>query len=257
MSNELTIQQKQGVGNAGTQIGVQNNYGLTMSDAVQMAFSIFKEYYPQLREEALFEVRKMVNEKMYNVLEENIVPPKPSIVVPTLQNASITEEHDLREMYANIIATSMDKLVKNNVHPGFVEIVKQITSDEAKVLKLVSQKGSVPTLSLRYEMNDRGGVTVIRDFSDIGEVAGCENPENISEYFDNLERLGLIINAEGMSSFTDKSRYEPLKQHRFILPYATEQKAKENGYDKTKFEESLVRISSYGKKFCSVCIKDI
>ena len=56
MSDELVIQQKQSLGNSGTQVGVQNNYGLSPVEATRMAFEIFREYYPQLREEALKEL---------------------------------------------------------------------------------------------------------------------------------------------------------------------------------------------------------
>ena len=126
MDEHMNISQKASVGShENTLIGVQNNqYGLTHMQAIEMAFSIFKEYYPQLKKDVLEELNGMVKEKLSSVPEENIVPPTPRIAVPTLQNASITEEVDIRELYANLLANSMNKVVKDGIHPAYVEIIK-------------------------------------------------------------------------------------------------------------------------------------
>ena len=77
MENEkgnLEIIQKSSIGSETTQIGVQNNYnGLSIASVTEMAFSIFREYYPQLKNEALSEVRKLVNSKLEAVGEEKRV----------------------------------------------------------------------------------------------------------------------------------------------------------------------------------------
>ena len=51
MDNEITIHQNATLGSQGnTFIGEQHNYtGLSIADATKMAFSMFREYYPQLR----------------------------------------------------------------------------------------------------------------------------------------------------------------------------------------------------------------
>ena len=255
MSDELVIEQKQGLGNAGTQVGVQNNYGLSPVEATRMAFEIFREYYPQLREEALKELNNLVEEKLSSIPQELIDSPKPRIAVPTLQNASITEEREIRELYANLLANSMNKVVKNGVHPGFVEIIKQLSPDEAKILKYIRAHTTIPTVTLRYENDDGSGIDIIKNFSDIGEKSGCEIPQDIAKYFDNLVRLGLIISADGLSSLTDKAQYDPLKNHRWIKPHATTEKANSRSFTKYNFNESFVEITAYGKSFCSICLE--
>ena len=240
-------------GNNNTQIG-QQIIGLSPEDATKMAFTIFKEYYPKLRDEALTELKRLVSEKLYNVPENCIDPPNPRIAVPVLQNASITEEQEIRELYANLLANSMNKIVKNGVHPGFVEIIKQLSPDEAKILSYMGLHGTIPIITLRYVNNEGGGIDIIRNFSNVGELTGCETPQDIAKYFDNLVRLGLIENSGGLSSLTDKTKYEPLKTHKLIAPHATVEKAKAHGFDKIDFEEGLVKISSYGDSFCSICL---
>lgn len=256
MSDELVIEQKQGLGNTGTQIGVQNNnYGISPIEATQMAFAIFREYYPQLRDEALADLNILVEEKLSSIPQELIDPPKPRIAVPALQNASITEEHEVRELYANLLANSMNKVVKNGVHPGFVEIIKQLSPDEAKILEYMCTHKTIPTITLKYVHNDGSGIEIIKNFSNVGEIVGCEYPQDIAKYFDNMTRLGLIVNAGGLSSLTDKKRYEPLKKHKWVASQATIENANAIGFEKINFEEGFVKLSSYGESFCSICLE--
>lgn len=247
---EIITQKQSGSNN--TQIGVQNNNGISPVDATKMAFQIFREYYPQLRDSVLQELRELVNEKLRQVPAENIVPPKARVVVPVLQNASITEETEIRELYANLLANSMNKVVKNGVHPGFVEIIKQLCPDEAKILKYISQVRQVPVITLRFEDEHSNGIDIVKNFSDIGELNGCENIFSINVYFDNLIRLGLVAQPAGRR-LVDSGIYEKLKQHEFIImktriaPFYPK-------YNKVNFTESYIEMTPYGDKFCAICI---
>lgn len=213
------------------------------------------EKWIMVREYNLEATRRLLEEKLQNTPAELIESPEPYIAVPTLQYISYCMDNDeLRNLYANLLANSMTKVVKDGVHPGFVEIIKQLSPDEAKILKHMRTHPVVPTITLRYKYADGGGVDIIRDFSDIGERVGCEQPQNIAAYFNNLVRLGLIVNAGNLSYLTDKTRYEPLKHHRWVSVYATDEQAQARGFDKYSFEEGFVRLSAYGENFCSVCL---
>ena len=251
-TDKENITQKQS-GSNNTQIGVQNNYkGLSPVDATKMAFQIFQEYYPQLRDSVLQELRELVNEKLRQVPAENIIPPKARVVVPVLQNASITEETEIRELYANLLANSMNKVVKNGVHPGFVEIIKQLCPDEAKILKYISKSRQVPVITLRFEDAHSNGIDIVKNFSDIGEMVGCENIFSINAYFDNLIRLGLVAQPAGRH-LINSDLYERLKQHGFIVmkthiaPFYPK-------YNKVSYVESYIEMTPFGDKFCDICI---
>ena len=200
--------------------------------------------------------RQLLAEKLQYTPEELIVPPENYVAVPALQQIAYCFDSDeLRDMYANLLANSMNKVVKNGVHPGFVEIIKQLSPDEAKILKYMSTHKIIPTITLRYLHNGGGGIDIIKDFSNVGEITECEKPQDIASYFDNLVRLGLIVNAGGLSSLTDKTRYEPLKNHKWVATQATVENAQAIGFDKIDFEEGFVKLSSYGEGFCSICLE--
>ena len=223
--------------------------------AIKAALSPLEKWILQ-REYNVSETKKLLEEKLQNTPPELIESPEPHIAVPAMQYISYCmDNEELREMYANLLANSMNKVVKNGVHPGFVEIIKQLSPDEAKILKYIRTHTTIPTVTLRYENDDGSGIDIIKNFSDIGEKSGCEIPQDIAKYFDNLVRLGLIISADGLSSLTDKVQYAPLKNHRWITPYATTEKANLKSFTKYNFNESFVEITAYGRSFCSICLE--
>ena len=256
------ISQTTSLGNNNSQVGLQYNheehhhYGLSPADAMSMAFAMFREYYPQLRQEALESLDQMVTEKLQCVPPEYIVPPTARIIIPALQNASITEEQDVRELYANLLVNSMNEVVKNGVHPGYVGIINQLSPDEAKILRYMSAHNRIATVNLVIVYEPGGRVPYLNDFTDILQTVGCEYPLESEKYVDNLVRLGLLRRSVN-EWLVDKSRYESIKNN----PYLTQLKAgaekallgAEN-YKKLDIEERFVDLTSYGKSFCAVCL---
>lgn len=224
--------------------------------AIKAALSPVEKWVLQ-KEYNIEETKRLLEQKLEGISPDLIESPDPHIAVPALQYISYCMDNDeLRDMYANLLANSMNKVVKNGVHPGFVEIIKQLSPDEAKILKYMSNNHqTIPTISLKYGTRGNGSITIIENFSTAGENAGCEFPYQIQKCFDNLCRLGLLYDAKGMTSFTDKTKYEPLKNHKNIVPLATEEGAKLYGEEKFRFDESIIRLTSFGESFCSICLE--
>lgn len=254
MNDKTEINQNAGLGSHGNTFIAEQYIGLSVADATHMAFSMFREYYPQLREELLSDLRKMLEEKLKNIPSENIVPPSPRIAVPTLQNASITEDIEIRELYAQLLANSMNETMKDGLHPAFVEIIKQLSPDEAKILRYMSSNTIIPTITLRRVNEEQAGFDVVKNFSNVGELAKCEYPFEIGKYFDNLIRLGLLESAT-LASLTNKTLYEPLKKHQYIESQIKTIEHQAPPYNKTKFEESYISITDFGNSFCEICLR--
>ena len=115
------------------------------------------------------ETKRLLEEKLQNTPPELIESPEPHIAVPAMQYISYCmDNEELREMYANLLANSMNKVIKNGVHPGFVEIIKQLSPDEAKILKYINSHKTIPTITLRYEDDNGSGIDIIKNFSNVG-----------------------------------------------------------------------------------------
>ena len=99
----------------------------------------------------------------------------------------------LRERYLNLLAASMDSDKAARVHPAFLEVLRQLTADEARIISLFQHDGPYPivTVGARYKFGERLS-TELRNFTLLGTQAACEYPERVSLYIDNLCRLGLV-----------------------------------------------------------------
>lgn len=222
--------------------------------AIKAALAPVEKWVLQ-KEYNVAKTRKLLEDKLKDVSPELIEVPDAHIAVPALQYISYCMDNDeLRNMYANLLANSMNRVAKNGVHPGFVEIIKQLCPDEAKIMKYFYSHTIVPTITLRYSDDNDGEADIVKNFSNIGELAGCEQPFEINKYFDNLTRLGLLESSTGLLSLADKTQYEPLKRHKLIISAENDLDHYRPHFNKTRFVEGYVRISDYGKAFCSICL---
>ncbi len=222
--------------------------------AVKAALAPLEKWILQ-REYNITETKKLLEEKLKDVKPENIEPPEAHVAVPALQYLSYCmDNEELRDMYANLLANSMNSVIKKGVHPAFVEIIKQLSPDEAKVMKYFAVNQKAPTITLRYEQKDGGGIDVVRNFSNIGELVGCEQPLDINMYFDNLIRLGLLNESSNMSSLTDKDLYIPLKSHPVIEHFLQAEMITQAKYDKSTIVEGFMFRTAFGDAFCNICL---
>jgi len=191
--------------------------------------------------------------------EAEIITPRINVVAPAIEALRFTgDEVDLQEMYANLIATAMDKRVAQRVLPFFVEIVRQLTSDEARILRhlAANPKRAVPIVHLRREnaKHDRGR-TIARNLTLVGYDAECEFPDLAPTYLDNLARLGLIQLFPEDREYAKRSSYSRLENDPHIL--ATKQKIEtENNPKKriVRFVRSGLDITALGADFIQACV---
>jgi hypothetical protein len=157
-------------------------------------------------------VNTRVAEKLARIPQEKIVTPRPEVAGPVLEALRYTgHDDDLRELYANLLATAMDADTVANAHPGFVEIIKNLSPDEAKIMRLFAVRGEFPVVDLRtYDEKKPAEYTVwANNLSFIGKEAGCAHQHLTRAYIDNLCRVRLleITTAELAAPNT----YEPLE----------------------------------------------
>ena len=207
------------------------------------------------REYNIEETKKLLEKKLESIDPNLIEEPEPHIAVPAIQYISYCmDNEELRDMYANLLANSMNKVVKKGVHPGFVEIIKQLSPDEAKILKYFNHTDTIPVIDLRRENEKKQGVVEVNNFSDIGEKVGCEDIIGIGKSFDNLIRLGLIERAGAYRSLVNKDSYTSIKEHPYIRARIEEIKHNPEPYNKPSFTESYLYITDFGKAFCNICL---
>jgi len=147
-------------------------------------------------EESLRLTAEALREKVAKIPEDKQCEPEPYVAVPAIQQiAYCYDSAELRDMYANLLAASMNADRKWEVHPSYVDIIKQLTPDEAKLLSRCpnSSYEYKPVIDLKIKLAEinAGERTILRNYSNIADEI-CEHPENINRYLDNLNRLKII-----------------------------------------------------------------
>lgn len=85
-------------------------------------------------------VHKTVAEKLKDVPPEEIVPPRVAVAGPTIEALRFAaEEPTMRELYANLLATSMTAKKQAKAHPAYVDIIRQLEVIDVHLLNFIHQ----------------------------------------------------------------------------------------------------------------------
>jgi hypothetical protein len=79
------------------------------------------------------EVNKILDQK--GVTSTRPIPPK--LAIPILEQACLEENDELQDLWCNLIANSLDPNFKAEIRYSFIEIIKSMTSLDAKILKYI------------------------------------------------------------------------------------------------------------------------
>jgi hypothetical protein len=227
----------------------------TVAKSVNVALSPLKAFVWSFEKLQNF-IDTKVSEKLKDTPATEIQTPKANIVVPALQALSYSgDEPELQDLFANLIASSMDKHTSNFTHPSFVEVIKQLTPDEAKLLKYFATEGTLPIITIRNQSQNKseGGWVVHKNVSLFGEKANCSNPELTSIAIDNFIRLGLIEIPHNYA-YIDKKIYEELKNNEEIK--TIEENINNTPERKCVINEGIVTLTDFGRQFVNVSVTD-
>jgi hypothetical protein len=188
-------------------------------------------------------------------LEERAVPneristPDPDVAVPAIEALRYTK---LKEQYANLLATSMDTATAADAHPSFVEILKQLTPDEAKILQFFPPAGrQEPLMDISFTFPEKGQFLIYRNVSTIAADAGCSSEGIIPRALDNLCRLDLT-EIPAIRRLAEDWRYDRIRN----LPIVAEARAKIPQNAQFVMEEKMIGLTILGQSFRAACIDD-
>lgn len=170
-------------------------------------------------EESLRLTADVIKEKVKQIPEEKLVEPEAYVAIPAIQQLCYCQNsEELRDLYANLLTSSMNADKKWQVHPSFVDIIKQLNPDEAKFLKAMIPNGLkiYPLIDVDFSIGEgSGGIhPIITNFTDC-YLDKLEYPQNICSYIDNLVRLN-IIEIPYLQAVNDPERYKALENHPMI-----------------------------------------
>lgn len=223
--------------------------------AIHAALNPLEKWVLQ-KEYNLAETKILLEEKLKNTPVENIITPPSYVAVPALQSIAYCMDNiQLRDMYAELLAHAMNSETVDNVHPTFVEIIKQMSPFDALVFERLTKTLVQPCISIKYVNKSTKASYPVQDiiaFDDLDTFPLV--PTQIA--LENLERLKLIeINK--ISKYGDSEKYQALKHSVVKVANAfvedNKQKFDVNDYQIT-YDEFVILIRGFGQFFARACL---
>lgn len=228
--------------------------------AINAAFSGLDKWILN-KEYAIDETKKLLEKKLENVDPDKIVEPEAYVAVPAIQAISYSmNSEELRNLYANLLAKAMNSDTKDQVHPSFVEIIKQMSPTDALLLKEIALTKSFPIVNLSINKYTSSDFSAIQKMN--GAIQNYTYPnvtyisfasyESVLVSLDNLLRLKL---AEERFSFNNKDIPQKIQN---ASSYITYKKELQNlmSEDNWEYEETIhfFILSFLGMNFCKICL---
>lgn len=164
-----------------------------------------------------------IKAKIDQIPKENLATPDIGIIGETLENLKYNLDKDyLIELYSNIIARDVDNRTKNNVHPTFISIIKDLSYNDIKLLEAIYKYQNndhiiIPIISLEIESENKNMDKTFKNeryFIELKDYIYNETEFSIS--LENLVKLNLI-SIDFQQRQKNEDIYENLKNKANII----------------------------------------
>jgi hypothetical protein len=200
--------------------------------------------------------RARMRQKLEAVPPERRLPPPPEVVGPLLAHYPyVAEKEELRDMFENLLAASTDS--KGGAHPSFVEVLKQINSDEAKLLRSLGPqttslgRTNLPMILVLSIKAPRMAREVGR-LTNLDLVGPLEAPNRLAVYEDNLARLSLL-QFDSRRKLANKSLYEELEKAVQPSLERVRERASARG-QRIALHRGMMIVTDFGAAFLRACL---
>lgn len=191
--------------------------------------------------------KQKLNEKINEIPKNKLTEPKLSIIGPALEASKYyIEEEEIRNLFSNLIASSMNSDSSDFVHHSFTEIIKQLSPYDANLFSSIVEVNPIVEIAVRKidigEATEHSIFFVTKEFSDY--------KKNAIALF-NLQKQGLIEIFHEQHITYPNDAYARYYSHPRYL------ELKNSFYDNAEFEvlikPKMFVITDLGRSFKSIC----
>lgn len=190
--------------------------------------------------------------KMEDVKEEDKCEVHPEIGVPIMQVLHYTTNDDIAEMFTNLLASASISQTAGNAHPAFVEMIKQMSPDEAKIVQFLQKNQTIGYVSLiANHKNEKGFVTPVLKDVGIAGLVSLMYKQNAKVYISNLISLGIIDDA-GDVFIDDEEMYNQIIEYNNLNEVKGMHESMED-YSSVDIEKGYYYVTEIGRLFINAC----
>lgn len=195
-----------------------------------------------------------INEQVSKIPNEDInKDPDISIIGPAFEASKYyINRDDARKMFAKLIAAELDVKKMDKVHHAFVDIIQQMSTNDAKLMEKLPHVGPIADIRL---MNKEGTAYLPLLTQDIIYIPGLieENFVENAVSLSNLSRLGLV-KIDHVLSLTESSSYAPYKYLSAYKQGELEVATNPDKYSRIELFTGMFSVTPLGQRFKEICL---
>lgn len=175
----------------------------------------------------------------------------PEVGVPIGEKITYVTNEELSDMYVELLAKASIGSTASLAHPSFVNVINNLSPDEAVLLKVLQATPTLPFVETRLQqIGTRSWKVLDPIYSALSKVSGVSFPNNVAAYVSNFEGLGLLQTRTDIC-VAGEGIYESLEE---------ESKArcsnKEDYHEiesQIKFRKGKIQATPFGMLFLQAC----
>lgn len=141
--------------------------------------------------------------KLHFENEELKIQAHPRVALAIIDNGSLNDNDEVQEMWAGLFASSCSKDGQEDENLIFVDLLKQLTVGEARILKYASERA-------RKIIHKNGLITaddLTLDCNALMEISGINEIHRLDRELDHLRSLELIGSSIGSGGFSSDDEH--------------------------------------------------
>lgn len=189
--------------------------------------------------------------KLDKIPDEDKCAVEPEIGEPIIRNLMNTTNDQIADLFTTLLANASNLKTLDKAHPKFAQIVRNMTPDEARIIRYLKGKKEICYLEFRgHKENDNSFYDFMSYVTLIPNEVNLTFPQNINAYIANLISSGILLDMNG-TYITNDAIYKKIEHlHRPIL----EKQLIPDVYSRISTEKSYFQVTDFGKLFINACI---
>lgn len=186
---------------------------------------------------------KELENRAKQIPEENLVHPRVNILGPAIDGLKYNlDEEYIKEMFTNILVSDMNNKKQNKVLPAYIEIIKQLSKDDATFLKTLKESSSYMNGFFCIELHNNDKYMLLNYSDNDGKLSDFNIIKLNSIIVDNLLRLRLIEIPDRM--FINEKVYEKMFEiiHQPTIICAV------------RYTPRILSVTNFGRNFIDICL---
>lgn len=226
--------------------------GQAIGDALEMCLLPITTlgYIPKVVKACLDKHLHTFEGKLNRIPEEKKANIHPQISIPVIQKLLYTTNDTIAELFINLLTSSANIDMCSNAHPGFVEIISQLSPDEAKIIKYLNGKDDIQYAEINAYVKNSDGFNTFKKKSTLTPFeVPLDFPHNILAYYSNLIRLGILEDKPGLYRIGNNIYDDIAREYNFddFKKYVPER------FKEIEITKSYYEVTPFGKLFISAC----